>query len=147
MRWMVVMGLFGVTACGSYPADAEGTLNAIKHAHVIRVGLIEGTQRSPNFSKVQSYLKQVSEDVGAKVEVRQGSAEALFAEIEQGSLDVAVGEIASDSPWLPDVAVVEPIAKRSVGHCSLGLSAIARNGENAWIMVLERHARDMKVKS
>jgi hypothetical protein len=149
-RWASGMLLVGITvtaACGSYPDDVESTLSSIQSAHVIHVGLIAGTDRSPNFAKAQIYLRQVSKDVGATVELREGSTEALLAEVEQGSLDLVIGEIAVDSPWLPDIAVVEPIAERRVGKRSLGLGAIARNGENRWIMLLERHARDVKTSS
>jgi hypothetical protein len=57
---------------------------------------------------------------------------------------MAIGEVAKDSPWLDDVAVIEPIAERRVGDRQLGLSAIARNGENRWVMLLEQHARDIR---
>lgn len=139
-------GFSAMAACGPYPRDVEGTLSSIQRTHVIHIGLIAGTDRSPNFVKAQSYIKQIAEDVGAKIELREASTEALLAEIEQGSLDLAIGEIATDSPWLPDVAIIEPIAERRVGQRSLGLSAIARNGENQWIMLLERHARNVRAR-
>jgi hypothetical protein len=40
--------------------------------------------------------------------------------------------------------VIESLAERPLGERRVGLSPIARNGENRWIMLLEREARDLR---
>lgn len=57
----LLIGLAAVTACGSYPRDVQGTLGSIQRDHIIHVGMIAGTERSPNFAKAQSYLRRIAE--------------------------------------------------------------------------------------
>jgi hypothetical protein len=136
--------LLTAVGCDAVPRDVDGTLNAIRERRVLRVGVIAGTEQAPGFSLAEHYLRGIARATGASIRQTAGSMEALLAQVEQGSLDMAIGEVAKDSPWLDDVAVIEPIAERRVGDRQLGLSAIARNGENRWVMLLEQHARDIR---
>ena len=91
-------------------------------------------------------------DVGSSIEARPGikdpaKVEALFAALEKGDLDLVVTEVADDSPWLTEVAVIDPLSRRRVGERLLGLSPVARNGENRWVALLERQQRDMQAGS
>ena len=79
-------------------------------------------------------------------EVQQESSaptERLLSRLEEGELDLVVAEVATDSPWRRDVAVLEPLSRRRAGGRVLALSPVARNGENRWIGLLEVEARDM----
>ena len=84
----------------------------------------------------------MSRETGARPELSTGAAEPLLLRLKQGALDLVVGPLAADSPWLDDVSIIEPLAERREGEEVVELSPIARNGENAWIMLLERAARD-----
>lgn len=132
-----------LTACGPYPDDVEGTLYRVETQHRIRLGLAEVP--APARPAADMFLRRIAKGTGATLDApREGSSEELFAALENGELDLVVAEVAEDSPWLPDVAVIEPLAERRSGERKLGLSAVVRNGENRWIMLLEREARDMK---
>ncbi len=89
-----------------------------------------------------AYLSRLAAATGARARIRQGASETLLADLEHGELDLVLGEFAGDSPWRADVAILEPLSTRKVGRHRIGLSPVARNGENAWIMLLERLARD-----
>jgi len=130
-----------VTACGPYPRDIEGTLNRIDDARVIRVGL---TQVEPaDAPAARAYLALLERRTGATVRTTTGSAERQLAALEAGELDLVIGEFAEDSPWFHSVAVIEPIASRSVGDRRIGLAPVAANGENRWIALLEKAVRDL----
>ena len=50
--------------------------------------------------------------------------------------------LAEETPWANKVSVIEPLAQHPAGEARLGLSPVARNGENRWIMLIERVVRD-----
>ena len=139
VRRGVVILLISLAACGPYPRDIEGTLDRVERTHVIRVGLVEGTT---GIDRTTSFLNDLGRATGARVQPTTGSAEPLIAALDADQLDLVIGEVATDSPWVKDVAVIEPLVTRRVGKSDLGLSPIARNGENRWIMLLERQARE-----
>jgi hypothetical protein len=131
-----------VAGCANYPRDPAGTLDRIRAERVFRVGIIAGDMPAAERAKVQAYLAAVSGETGARPQLSTGAAEPLLLRLKQGALDLVVGPLAADSPWLDDVSIIEPLAERREGEETVALSPIARNGENAWIMLLERAARD-----
>lgn len=146
LRTCLLTGLAAaLAACGlDVPRDVDGTLERVRATHVIHVGLVEGPVPASARPAVAAFLARLRAATGARPEIVRGSAEPLLAGLEEGELDLVIGEIAQDSPWIADVAVIEPLAERTVGQHRLGLSPIARNGENAWVVLLEREARDSR---
>ena len=131
-------------ACGlDVPRDIDGTLERVRATRVIRVGLIQGPAAEHHRPSISAFLARLRARTGAAPRVTWGAAEPLLAALEDDQLDLVIGEIAQDSPWKTDVTVVEPLAERSVGQRRLGISPIARNGENAWIVLIERETRDL----
>ncbi|HVQ08209.1 MAG TPA: hypothetical protein VMS43_07215 [Allosphingosinicella sp.] len=116
----------------------------MRAAGIVRVGLIAGPATARDRALIGAYLGRVGRAAGAAPRIVTGGAEPLLAGLEADRLDLVLGEIAADSPWVSDVAVIEPLAERVIERRRIGLSPIARNGENRWIMLLEREARDMK---
>ena len=137
MRRGVTILLISLAACGPYPRDIEGTYDRVASSHVIRVGMIAGSDMRP----AASFLDNLERTTGAKVQPVSGSAEPLIAALDADQVDLVIGEVATDSPWITDVAVIEPLSTRRVGNSDIGLSPIARNGENRWIMLIEKQAR------
>lgn len=74
----------------------------------------------------------------------EGDQERLLAQLEEGELDLVAGQFAEDSPWIADVTLIEPLTEQTVGQRKVGLTLVARNGENAWIGLLERTVRNAK---
>jgi hypothetical protein len=133
-------------ACGAFPKDIDGTSERVRAAGIVRVGLIAGPgpATAQERALIAAYLARVGRAAGAAPRIVTGAAEPLLAGLEADRLDLVLGEIATDSPWVDDVAVIEPLAERALERRRIGLSPIARNGENRWIMLLEREARDMQ---
>jgi ABC-type phosphate/phosphonate transport system substrate-binding protein len=134
--------LAALAGCDAYPRDMEGTLDKVESQKIVRVGLIASPSSATDRSAIASFLARLTRATGASPRIVAGSAEPLLLQLESDRLDLVIGEIAPDSPWITDVAVIEPLAVRSAGDRQIGLSPVARNGENRWIGLLERLARD-----
>jgi hypothetical protein len=139
----MAVGLALVAACGSLPRDVEGTSERVEASRVVRVGLFHGLLAGPDRARAAAWLDRLGRATGARPQFVTGAAEPLLARLQAGELDLVIGEVALDSPWVDEVAVIEPLATHEVGGRTIGLSPIARNGENRWIVLLEREVRDM----
>ncbi|MBB5687549.1 hypothetical protein [Sphingobium boeckii] len=127
-----------LVACGGYPRDPDGTLDRVHSQHVFRVGLIA----SGGGPDAERFIKRIADVTHARPEIRHGGTEPLLLDLERGALDLVIGELADDSPWRDRVTIIEPLAERGTQKQPILLNPIARNGENAWIMLLEREARN-----
>lgn len=129
------------------PRDQEGTLDRIAAMREVRVGLIAAAEQSPHFPRLRDFVERASAAAGGRPRVEQGGAEALLLRLEAGELDLVVGEFDRASPWYQRVHLLPPIATRSVGDSEIEATAAARNGENGWIMLIEREARALSTPS
>jgi len=143
MKIRLVASLFLLSGCDDYPRDIAGTLDHIRAEKVIRVGLIAGDAQVRDRVPIAAYLKRVATATGARPVLIDGAAEPLLVRLQEGELDLVIGELSKDTPWKTEVMVIDPISRRPLGTSQVTLSPVARNGENAWIMLLEREARNM----
>lgn len=88
------------------------------------------------------FIGRIERATGARAELDRGSLETQLSRLEEGELDLVIGEFAADSPWAQPVAIIEPLATRREGQRVIELAAAARNGENRWIALVEREVRD-----
>jgi ABC-type amino acid transport substrate-binding protein len=121
--------------CDAIPSDPDGTLDRVRGERLFRVGLI--ASHAPPPDRAADLLRRLSRATGAKAAVERGPAESLWTRLEEGSLDLVLGEFAEKSPWAAKVTLSEPIGPGG----PIILAAAARNGENAWIALVHREAR------
>ena len=140
IRHAVLFALLCGTCACDIPRDPDGTLKRVRAEHSFRVGLIASGDRRVGADREQAFLKRVAAASGARAVVTEGAAEPLLIDLEEGKLDLVVGPVSPDSPWVKEVAILRPLAQTIEGPRLL-IVPIARNGENAWIMLLEREAR------
>jgi ABC-type amino acid transport substrate-binding protein len=126
-----------LAGCGSIPADPDDSLERIRGEGRFSVGLIGSGPSAPAPEGAEALLGRLSRATGARPAVEHGSAEALLSRLEEGGLDLVIGEFAEQSPWAARVTLSEPIAAQG----RTMLAAAARNGENAWIALVHREAR------
>lgn len=134
-----------LAACDSLPQDPEGTLDRVRGKHEFRVGLIASGDRRPGDELERAFLGRVAAATGARPVISEDGAERLLPELEEGRLDLVIGAIGSETPWKNEVAVLRPFGTVA-GKAGLLLVPIARNGENQWIMLLEREARAVRAE-
>ena len=138
LRLLLCVGL--VTGCSSFPKDADGTLDRVAHDRVFRVGLIAGDRTR---DVAAPFVRAVEAESGARATIVEGAAEPLLLALEDGRIDLVLGETAKESPWQTEVAFLDPLHE-TPDEQKLQLAPIARNGENAWIMLLERAGKKMR---
>jgi hypothetical protein len=127
-------------SCDAVPADSDGTLDRIRGESRFRVGLIASTAPlAPE--RTRALLQRLSRATKASAVVETGAAEPMLVSLEEGGIDLVVGEFAKQSPWAARVTLTEPIAGQPGGQTHTVLAAAARNGENAWISMVFREAR------
>jgi hypothetical protein len=135
----VLILLWSLSACG-IPRDPDGTLDRVRAERSFRVGLIASGDQRVGADREQAFLKRVSAATGARAVVTDGAAEPLLLQLEDGKLDLVLGPVSPKSPWVNEVAILRPLGQ-TIEEPNLLVVPIARNGENAWIMLLEREAR------
>ena len=141
-RLALCFALLAASACGEFPRDSEETLERVRSDHVFRVGLVAPLDAATLDPKAKTLLRRVAQASGAKPLVEVGDAEPLLDRLEEGELDIVIGRFEKKSPWKSHVSFGPPLRiekhKKTVFH----LTAAARNGENAWIGLLEAEARN-----
>lgn len=142
LRSIAAAAVLTLAACANYPRDIAGTLDQVRESKTLRVGYT--AIRPEDRRTAQAFVARLERVTGATAQAGDGPAEHQLARLEDGKLDLIVGDFADDTPWLSDVAVIEPLSERREGKRKIGLAAVAANGENRWIMLLEREVRDMR---
>lgn len=143
MKWLPLLLLGSVTtACADMPRDQSGTLDRIRAEGVVRVGFVAGAaeRHAPQF---QALADRAARAAGGRIERVEGGAEPLLLMLEEGELDLVAGEFDSASPWVRRVHLLPPLATERRGRSDVEATVAARNGENGWIMLLEREAKAM----
>lgn len=133
------MLLLALGGCNALPRDPEGTLARVEASRVIRVGLVDDA--GVDGVAPARLIRALGQATGARARIVPGAQEPLFAALDQGRLDLVIGPFAKDSPWARHVALAPPIAAGGEGEERIELAAAARNGENRWIMLVERSSR------
>jgi len=130
-----------LAACGQIPKDPDGTLDRIMAERRFRVGLIATGHPPIGGDRTRLLLQRLAKDSGATPTFETGASERLLARLEEGALDLVIGELAPASPWASNVTLMPPLGEQvsSAGHVHLAVAA--RNGENAWIAFVQRRVR------
>lgn len=139
--------LFASSACDSIPKDPEGTLQRVRDTDVFRVGLIASGLDHGARSEELALIERVAAASGARAEIETDAAERLLMRMEEGEFDLVVGEFLADSPWRRRVHMLQPLDRSRLNGIEVQVTGAARQGENAWIMLLEREARSLADQS
>ncbi len=132
--WILLLTLAG---CAGLPRDPDGTLDRVTREHRVRIGLVDGGAATA----WRGVVERIAASAGARPVVRHGMVEPLLLDLEAGDLDLVVGaRFDRSTPWVSRVSLGPPLAATK-GDRSTAEHVVARNGENAWIMLVERAAR------
>ncbi|WP_232493108.1 hypothetical protein [Novosphingobium kaempferiae] len=126
-------------ACQALPQDARGTLARIEHTRKFTVGMIAGSERGPETDQLIQRIEHAS---NARAERSLGEADVLLSALADGQIDLVVGAFAKDSPWKTEVSFGPSLKVAGEGGHAIEMKAAMRNGENRWIMLVERASRD-----
>ena len=142
MRRLPIIAVFLLAVgCGSIPRDQEQTLDRIRAFGEVRVGMVAAGQPPVHIQRLRMLVERSAAAAGGRPTISQDAAEPLLLQLEAGELDVVVGEFDTLSPWYHRVHLLPPMVVHDHAEGRVETTAAARNGENAWIMLLEREAR------
>lgn len=130
-----------VASCGDFPRDPEGTLERVRTQGSFRVGLITANEEGGSAREVANLLASIGQRTGARPEVMQGDGEPMLDRLEQGELELVIGRFEKRSPWARLVTIGPPLRIEKQGKAEFHLAPVMRNGENAWITLVEREVR------
>lgn len=127
-------------ACADLPRDQDGTLERIRQEGVLRVGVVASAAPSAHHGRLRALAERAAAAAGGRPLVLEEAAEPLLLMLEAGEVDLVIGEFDRSSPWYHRVHLLPPLARDRRGESEIEATAAARNGENGWIMLLEREA-------
>jgi hypothetical protein len=141
MKWLpLVLAGLAAAGCTDLPRDPDRTTERVAAERRLRVGMIAGGA-APGIARQRELIDRVAAAIGARPEIETGSGETLLLRLEEGALDLVLGEFDSKSPWIGRVHLLPPLLRVGNGGGETHIGAAARHGENRWIMLLDREAR------
>lgn len=114
----------------------------IRHEGAFRVGIIAPLAQKGGSPEVSTFLGKVSSAASARPAVVTGDAEPLLSKLKEGELDLVIGRFEKKSPWGTSVDIGPPLRTGKRGKTEFVLAPVMRNGENAWIALVEAEARN-----
>lgn len=133
---LAISALF-LAACDQLPRDPEGSLDRIRQSGLLRVG-IAGPSHSAAATRLVAAL---AAQTGTHPRLRRGSLEPLIADLDADRLDLIIAEMSESSPWMTRIAPGPALRVRNIGEERLEERALAKNGENRWIVLMETASR------
>lgn len=129
--------IWGTAGCDSLPRDPDDTLNRIREARAIRVGVVGASLPA----EARALLANLAANNGARIALRQSSLEPLIVDLDADRIDLVIVDVAERSPWHKLVAPSPPLTMHGTGRDRIAWRALMKNGENRWIMQVEAAAR------
>lgn len=132
--------LLSLAACGPLPRDPDGTVERVTRDRAFAVGQVAGAQSSGS----TALLATLSREIKAKPTIRTGKLEPLLLGLERGDIDLVIGaRLDPKSPWAKRVTLTAPLD--AIAADGTQEFAAMRNGENAWIIRVDRVAKRVSV--
>ena len=135
--------LLALAGCGDFPRDPHGTLDRIRAERQFRVGLVAPLGEEALDPRAAALLGRVGTAAGAAPRFARGDMETMLDRLETGEVELVLGRFDAKSPWSKMVSFSPPLAREKQGKTEFMLAAAMRNGENGWIALVEKAARDV----
>lgn len=136
---IALAALLALGACDALPRDPAGTSTRIERTRTFSVALADPSVRSA--PQVGQLVAEIERRTHARAQWQAGSGEALLRRLDGGELDLVIGRFTDDSPWTTEVAFAPALSTTGTEGAPIELKAAMRNGENRWIMTVERASR------
>lgn len=147
--WRLVGGLLVLllVACSEpdFPRDPEGTLLRATDG-VLRVGAsthapyVEVSDSGQVGGSEAEIMRGYAESIDAEIEWVEGAEGELMERLKLGEVDVVIGGLPSDTPWVTHAALTRPYRTATGPEGDeIKLVMATRLGENALLSSLERH--------
>lgn len=141
LRESLLAAILLLGACGQFPKDPRGTIDRVRERGTFRVGIIAGEKTQTEQGQV--LLARIADATKAKPILVHGTSEPLLLDLEVGKLDLVLGTFDEKTPWGTRVTVGPPLQQSASGKIHHQFAPVMRNGENAWISLVEREVRNL----
>ncbi|WP_200331567.1 transporter substrate-binding domain-containing protein [Leucobacter sp. L43] len=132
-----------LTGCSStIPADPEGTLERATNG-TLRVGVSDSPPWVETFDDASpagtepKLVQKFAERIDADIEWTENGEEQLFKALERGELDIVIGGLTDETPWIDFGALTVPYAEQERDGIAEKHVMAVRMGENALLVALE----------
>ncbi|WP_347755681.1 transporter substrate-binding domain-containing protein [Agrococcus sp. ProA11] len=131
-----------LAGCSSIPADPDGTLERVRGG-TLRVGVTENppwvelSDAGEPAGTEPELVVAFADELGAEVEWTDGSESRLAAALEAGELDLVIGGLLDDTPWVEVGAATRPYAEVEAPWGTERHVMLTPMGENAFLVALE----------
>ena len=145
---LALAGSLALSGCASIPRDPEGTLDRVNGGE-LRVGAspseglveVEGGEAS---GVLVDLVEKFAQEHDAHAVWTVGSEEDLVDEIENGSLDLAIGGMTDQSPWSVRVGVSRAFPGLTADGTPIVM--LVPLGENGFLTALEAFLDDEEAR-
>jgi DNA-binding transcriptional LysR family regulator len=142
-RVAVILLFSSLAGCDALPRDPNGTLDRVRQSHTIRVGLAGPAMPQ----RARALLAALAQQESARIDLRTGSLERLIVELDADRVDLVIAEVTKRTPWKKLVAPGPPLLVLGKGQERTEWRALMKNGENRWIMQVEKASRAVAPKA
>jgi hypothetical protein len=140
---ITLLAILALGSCEDFPTDPRSTLDRIRSEGSFRVGLVSSAVANEPGPNSKRLLMAVAKAANASPKLVHGETEVLLAALEEGRLELVIGRFEKKSPWASRVTFGPPVRVEQRGNSELLLRPAMRNGENGWIALIEREARNL----
>jgi polar amino acid transport system substrate-binding protein len=142
-RFALICALL-LSGCG-IPRDASHTLERARNG-VLRIGVVANDpwviDRGSTVGGIEARLvTDVASSIGARIEWVRAPEFELIRALHKRDLQLVIGGFDRKVRWAPDVALTRPYLQTADGKAHV---LAAPPGENAWLMLLDRHVERFK---
>jgi ABC-type amino acid transport substrate-binding protein len=131
---VLLSATLALTGCG-LPRDTESTLADVRGG-TLTVGITDNPPWTsvPDQGAEAELVRRLATRLGSTVEWRQGPESQLMPALKDRELDLVIGGLTADLPWIEDAALTRPYLTDSDGKEHVWATS---PGENAWLVEVE----------
>ena len=129
-----LLGAAVLAGCDDFPKDIAGTMNSVLESGRMRTGIVAGGTDADE----RAIAMQIASALNVSADYRTGSTEALVRQLNEGEIDIVVGEFAKATPWAERTALTAPARATDPPKDHPVLRALVRSGENRWLIFVSR---------
>ncbi|NDV02076.1 hypothetical protein [Pseudoroseicyclus tamaricis] len=134
-----VLATSALAGCDSFPKDPDNTTEEVQERGAVRVGLVGGGESE---AEERLLAEAIASEAGVTVEARTDTSEALMYLLEEGEIDLVIGEFADKTPWSERAAFTIAPGIDSPPKDLPVLRAAVPLGENRWLMLVSEAMRE-----
>ncbi len=127
-----------MTACDDFPKDIAGTMDGVLTSGTMRTGVVADGAGVEE----RALANRIASSLGVSPEFISGTTEELVRRLNEGEIDIIVGEFAKATPWAERAAMTGPVRAIDPPKDHPVLRALVRTGENRWLIFVSRTLKE-----